>query len=386
MKGPGIAVRKHVPYTMNGLPPTTPAKSLASGAACGTSGLVTYEEERLDQILACENIDVGASSDEGVRRLAWRGLPPQRRADVWRLLVEYAPPQKQRQQRELRRKRAEYADYVAHYYDKSRSQGVPQERAILNQLSLDLPRHKMCLFHDPSIVSRLERCLYIWSLRHPAVGYVQGMDDLMCIFFVVFLAEHVKHRRALAQTATNDEAVFMGLSWSEAMLDEVEADTYWCGGRMLGWVQDHFVFGQPGIKSLLRKLDTLLLRIDEPFANDILANGISISDFCFQWMHCLLVRELPLCLAARLWDTYLSLGSAFPDFHVYVCTALLLRIRPHVAGQPFDVMLKRLQNPVPKETGETLPVSFVDELVAEAYVLFVSHPPQVAFPTEKKGV
>jgi hypothetical protein len=379
MKGPGVPVRRRLPYTLNGLAPSTPARPLRSGVDCESPLNATYEEEQLEQLLASETIAVGASSDDGVRRIAWSGLPPRRRAEVWRLLAEYAPPQRQRQARELRRKREEYAGYVAHYYDKGRSQGVPQEKAILSQLSLDLPRHKMCMFHEPAIVLRLERCLYIWSLRHPAVGYVQGMDDLLAIFFIVFLADHLTHRRALAQVSTEDLAVFMGLSWTEEMLDAAEADAYWCGGRMLGWVQDHFVTGQPGIRALLRKLDALLAVVDEGFADDIAANGIQISDFCFPWMHCLLARELSPLLTARLWDTYLSLGSSFSEFHVYVCVALLMRLKPSVMGQAFDVMLRRLQNPLAKEELATLPVTYVDELVAEAYVIFVSHPPKSVF-------
>ena len=36
-----------------------------------------------------------------------------------------------------------------------------------------------------------ERILYIWAIRHPASGYVQGINDLVTPFFVVFLSEFV---------------------------------------------------------------------------------------------------------------------------------------------------------------------------------------------------
>lgn len=42
-----------------------------------------------------------------------------------------------------------------------------------------------------------ERILYIWAIRHPASGYVQGINDLVTPFFVVFLTEYV--------TADDDE-------------------------------------------------------------------------------------------------------------------------------------------------------------------------------------
>lgn len=36
-----------------------------------------------------------------------------------------------------------------------------------------------------------ERILFIWAIRHPASGYVQGINDLVTPFFVVFMCEHI---------------------------------------------------------------------------------------------------------------------------------------------------------------------------------------------------
>ena len=36
-----------------------------------------------------------------------------------------------------------------------------------------------------------ERILYIWAIRHPASGYVQGINDLVTPFFVIFLTEYI---------------------------------------------------------------------------------------------------------------------------------------------------------------------------------------------------
>ena len=38
----------------------------------------------------------------------------------------------------------------------------------------------------------MERILLIWAIRHPASGYVQGMNDLVTPFMLVFLSEHVR--------------------------------------------------------------------------------------------------------------------------------------------------------------------------------------------------
>ncbi len=36
------------------------------------------------------------------------------------------------------------------------------------------------------------RLLYVWHMRHPASGYVQGINDVATPFIVVFLSEYVQ--------------------------------------------------------------------------------------------------------------------------------------------------------------------------------------------------
>jgi len=35
------------------------------------------------------------------------------------------------------------------------------------------------------------RILFVWSMRHPASGYVQGINDLAAPLILVFLTEYV---------------------------------------------------------------------------------------------------------------------------------------------------------------------------------------------------
>lgn len=37
----------------------------------------------------------------------------------------------------------------------------------------------------------MERILFIWNIRNPACGYVQGMNDIVTPFMVVFLQDYV---------------------------------------------------------------------------------------------------------------------------------------------------------------------------------------------------
>lgn len=47
------------------------------------------------------------------------------------------------------------------------------------------------LYHVLHFFQIFERILFIWAIRHPASGYVQGINDLVTPFFVVFICEHV---------------------------------------------------------------------------------------------------------------------------------------------------------------------------------------------------
>jgi hypothetical protein len=49
----------------------------------------------------------------------------------------------------------------------------------------------MPLFQKKSVQDIFQRILYVWSVRHPASGYVQGINDLVTPFFAVFLTEYL---------------------------------------------------------------------------------------------------------------------------------------------------------------------------------------------------
>lgn len=60
-------------------------------------------------------------------------------------------------------------------------------------------------------------------------------------------------------------------------------------------------------------------------------------------MNCLLMRELPITAIVRIWDTYLSEGSDFGQFHVYVCASLLLHWAAKLKQMDFQGMILFLQ-------------------------------------------
>ena len=144
----------------------------------------------------------------------------------------------------------------------------------------------------------LERVLYIWALRHPASGYVQGINDLATPFFLVFLTPHLPRDRP---PKPEDVAAV-----APATLAEVEADTFWCLSKLIDSIQDHYTFAQPGIQRMVFKLKELTARIDGKLHAHLMEQNLHFIQFAFRWMNCLLMRELPIDLILRVWDTYLA--------------------------------------------------------------------------------
>jgi len=71
------------------------------------------------------------------------------------------------------------------------------------------------------------------------------------------------------------------------------------------------------------RLQELVSRIDQPLMRHLHAHEVQFMNFSLRWMNCVLVREIPLPLVARMYDTYLAEGEGFSTFHLYVCAAFL---------------------------------------------------------------
>lgn len=285
---------------------------------------------------------------EALRELAWSGIPPMLRPLCWRLLLGYVPPNKELRSQVLARKRKEYKNLVMDYYnhvasnqDKTVASGVSHsndEESALRQVAVDVPRTapEVSFFHQPRIQKSLERVLFIWGIRHPASGYVQGINDLATPFLAVFTSER-----------TGDESNLE--KWNVDKLEDddildIEADSYWCLCKLLDGIQDHYTYAQPGIQKTLFHVGELISRVEGSVAEHFVAEGVQYMQFAFRWVNCLLLREIPFELGIRLWDTYLSEGSALKGFLVYVLSSFLLSWAPDLKKMDFQEIIMFLQH------------------------------------------
>ncbi|KAK4381716.1 hypothetical protein Sango_2940800 [Sesamum angolense] len=100
---------------------------------------------------------------EKLRELAWSGVPPYLRPNVWRLLLGYAPSNSDRREGVLRRKRLEYLDCVAQHYDIPDTERTDEEINMLRQIAVDCPRTvpDVSFFQQVEVQKSLERILYM---------------------------------------------------------------------------------------------------------------------------------------------------------------------------------------------------------------------------------
>ncbi|KAI8393921.1 rab-GTPase-TBC domain-containing protein [Radiomyces spectabilis] len=320
--------------------------------------LYTNPEDTLDsartnkfkEVLSNTNVDLVA-----LRALSWSGIPKEFRLMAWQLLLGYLPCNSARRVATLARKRKEYSDSVAASY----ARGIAGlDQALWHQIHIDIPRTNpgVPLYQYEATQLCLERILYQWAIRHPASGYVQGINDLVTPIFEVFLAAYIDEDPEDYDVSQLDPSI----------LSVIEADSFWCLSKLLDGIQDNYTFAQPGIQRQIVTLKELVCRIDARLTNHLQNEGIEFIQFAFRWMNCLLMRELPLKSIIRMWDTYLAEGSSegFSEFHVYVCAAFLVKWSEQLQKLDFQGVMIFLQQLPTQGWSE----KDVELLLSEAYM------------------
>ncbi|KAJ6443359.1 formate dehydrogenase (NAD+) [Purpureocillium lavendulum] len=309
-------------------------------------------------------LQASAISLPDLRALAWSGVPEEVRAMTWQLLLSYLPTNSERRVATLERKRKEYVDGVRQAFERGgtssaspgRARGL--DEAIWHQISIDVPRTNphIELYSYEATQRSLERILYVWAVRHPASGYVQGINDLVTPFWQVFLGLYIADN--------NIETGMDPGQLPKSVLDAVEADSFWCLTKLLDGIQDHYIVAQPGIQRQVGALRDLTARIDSTLSKHLEKEGVEFIQFSFRWMNCLLMREISVKNTIRMWDTYLAEEQGFSEFHLYVCAALLVKWSDKLVKMDFQEIMMFLQSLPTKAWTE----KDIELLLSEAFI------------------
>ncbi|KAF2791663.1 RabGAP/TBC [Melanomma pulvis-pyrius CBS 109.77] len=315
-----------------------------------------------------------------LRDSAWSGIPSEVRAMTWQVLLGYLPTSSERRVATLERKRKEYLDGVRQAFERgtsgstgavaagvagassfpsaNRGRGRGLDEAIWHQISIDVPRTNphLELYSYEATQRSLERILYVWAIRHPASGYVQGINDLVTPFWQTFLGSYI-----------SDPDIEFGMDPGQLpkqVLDAVEADSFWCLTKLLDGIQDNYISHQPGIQRQVASLRDLTTRIDDGLAKHLQNEGVEFIQFSFRWMNCLLMREISVKNTIRMWDTYLAEEDGFSSFHLYVCAAFLVKWSDQLRKMDFQEIMMFLQALPTRQWTE----KDIELLLSEAFI------------------
>lgn len=242
--------------------------------------------DKFNDVLQNTQIDLAQ-----LQKLSWNGVPSALRSTVWPLLLGYLPTNSSRRATTLSKKRQEYATASHNAFDR------PLDPKLWHQIVIDVPRTNPGnqLWQKDATQRSLERILYVWSIRHPASGYVQGINDLATPFYEVYLANYVE-----GDPQDCDPSLL-----SEGDLLEVESDTFWSLSKLLDGIQDNYIIAQPGIMRQVKRLNELTRKVDPELSRHFVDQGVDFIQFSFRWINCLLMREVEMSNVIRMWDTYL---------------------------------------------------------------------------------
>ncbi|KAF2850295.1 GTPase activating protein-like protein GYP1 [Plenodomus tracheiphilus IPT5] len=351
------------------VPPNATAKQIEEFSAR------TTRINKFKRILQASTISLSDLRDS-----AWSGVPSEVRAMTWQILLGYLPTSSERRVATLERKRKEYLEGVRQAFERgtagstgavasgmagassqpssNRGRGRGLDEAIWHQISIDVPRTNphLELYSYEATQRSLERILYLWAIRHPASGYVQGINDLVTPFWQVFLGAYI-----------SDPDIEFGMDPGQLpkqVLDAVEADSFWCLTKLLDGIQDNYIAQQPGIQRQVVSLRDLTTRIDASLAKHLENEGVEFIQFSFRWMNCLLMREISVKNTIRMWDTYLAEEDGFSSFHLYVCAAFLVKWSDQLRKMDFQETMMFLQSLPTRQWTE----KDIELLLSEAFI------------------
>uniref|UniRef100_A0A8C6HCX4 TBC1 domain family, member 16 n=1 Tax=Mus spicilegus TaxID=10103 RepID=A0A8C6HCX4_MUSSI len=274
--------------------------------------------------------DLGQVEEEYKLRQAifFGGIDVSIRGEVWPFLLHYYSHESTSEEREALRsqKRKEYAAIQ----QKRLSMTPEEQRAFWRNVQFTVDKdvvrtdrnNQFFRGEDNPNVESMRRILLNYAVYNPAIGYSQGMSDLVA----PILAE---------------------------VLDE--SDTFWC---FVGLMQNTIFVSSPRDEDMERQLLYLreLLRLThQRFYQHLLSlgeDGLQML-FCHRWLLLCFKREFPEAEALRIWEACWAHYQT-DYFHLFICVAIVAIYGDDVIEQQLatDQMLLHFGNLAMHMNGE----------------------------------
>jgi TBC1 domain family member 2 len=296
---------------------------------------MSFSQQKLSVLLASDSVvDIRT-----LRSLAWSGCPKELRLRCWCFSLNFFPTNSRSIPEFLETKCHEYQNIL---------KTLPDIIAT-KQIELDIPRtftesDFFKLAEGVSVISNVLKC---WAFRNPASSYVQGINDLLVPIIQVIQDSNVTS------------------SPESPSLDDVSMYAYFILTKVLNSMQDNYIYGQPGIQSIVHKSKDLLRRSDKELWDHLEKEQLDLLTVTFRWINCLFVREFPLDCVLLIWDACISDDDGFSGFLPYIVTGLIKHHRNKILESDFQNLMFLFQK---LPTAGWKPAD-VATLLAESFVL-----------------
>mmetsp|Transcript_106762 Transcript_106762/g.300107 ORF Transcript_106762/g.300107 Transcript_106762/m.300107 type:complete len:485 (-) Transcript_106762:55-1509(-) len=176
----------------------------------------------------------------------------------------------------------------------------------------------------------LARVLLLYGRLNPGVRYVQGMNELCAPLYYLFAQDPLQNKN-------------------------VEADTFFCFSLVMADMRDSFVQSldqtDSGMIGRIEQFDRLLRKKDHEVWQHLDAERVSPLYYSVRWLTLMLTQELEMPDVHRVWDSLLSdvasrtaKLSDQPSLLIYICVAMVARIRAELLAADFTKCVGMLQH------------------------------------------
>ncbi|DBA04413.1 TPA: hypothetical protein N0F65_010009 [Lagenidium giganteum] len=288
------------------------------------------------------------------------------RAMAWRILLGVLSTSKASWQRDMQTRRDEFTAWKREFLGKRQRRTAPtvaddednnnggqtqvipcasdddqRDASLVKEIEKDVSRTQSALafFAIGGIAQQwMLRILFVYAKRHPDIGYMQGMNEILAPLLLVF-----------------------GSDPDEEWAQHAEADAFHAFETIMSSAKILYMRSpsdpsKSGVDRQMERLTTLIRQHDALLWQHLNSVGLTPDLYTFRWYMTLLAREFPMDVTLRVWDALLADPKRFSFVH-YVCCALVRHQRHALLHEGFTACLNILQ---------TLPNVDIEQVLTQA--------------------
>ncbi|KIK16392.1 hypothetical protein PISMIDRAFT_686378 [Pisolithus microcarpus 441] len=211
----------------------------------------------------------------------------------------------------------------------------------------------MGYFRSDEVQHQLTNVLFLYSVMHPDIGYRQGMHELLAPLFYAIDFDSVPEAHEVSETDSLF-AEFCSRSW-------VAADSWALFSAIMQKVSQWYEWREPAlpppaargpinlkpyvppiVEACNRIQGNLLKSVDPTLYEAMQGAGVEPQIYGLRWLRLLFTREFPMDEAMMLWDGLFASSSPTPGLVLWLCVAMLIRIRTKLIPSDYSTQLTYL--------------------------------------------